>query len=440
MIVIKFGGSSVATSERISKVSKIINSYASDRPLVVVSGLGGVTDSLIDAGNAAAKGIGPERTIERIIKRHLDVIEELRLAPRVIDTEIRQARRLYREISWAGALRPKALDAMMSFGERFSARIVAATLVRDGVEARAFDAYDAGVLTDSNFGNAEILEDTHRRIREFVRKTRPIPVVTGFIGMDRKGNITTLGRGGSDYTASVFGAAANAEQIQIWTNVDGIMTADPRVVSGAKSLASVTFMEELELEYLGSSTLHPKGIIPAMNKGIEVKIMNTLNTEYKGTLITKDIRASRRIASITQKDGITVIKARKKGRNDEGDLFRKASSALARRNIAVISMTTSRDNITMVLNNAAEDEVRKLADELEGTGILEIVGGLSMVSVVGKAMGSTQGIMSRMVSAVGNTGIFAFISSESGMSKSIIVNGKEAKKAVRLLHMEFFGE
>ncbi len=440
MIVIKFGGSSVATSERISKVSKIINSYASDRPLVVVSGLGGVTDSLIDAGNAAAKGISPERTIEKIIKRHLDVIEELHLTPRVIEAEIRQARRLYREISWGGALRPKALDAMMSFGERFSARIVAATLVRDGVEAKAFDAYDAGVLTDSNFGNAEILEDTHRRIRDFVRKTRTIPVVTGFIGKDRNGNITTLGRGGSDYTASVFGAATNAKQIQIWTNVDGIMTADPRVVSNARSLGAVTFMEELELEYLGSSTLHPRGIIPAMNKGIEVKIMNTLNTGYRGTLITEDIRASRRIASITQKDGITVVKARKKGRSDEGDLFQKASSALSRRNLAVISMMTSRDSITIVLNNAGEDAVRKLAGELEGIGIVEIVGGLSMVSVVGKAMGSMQGSLGRMVSALGNTSSFAVISGESGMSKSIIVSGKEAKKAVRLLHMEFFGE
>ena len=218
MIVMKFGGTSVGNALRIREVVGIVKSQLGNGPIVVVSALGGITDALIETGKQAAAGKDVNVMLDQIVKRHYDTIAELKLEQKIIAPEVEQLGKLVGDIFMLGELGPRNLDRLMSFGERMSARIVAACMRSAGLDGEAYDAYDIGMITTSNFGDADITPYTYQRIRKALAGKSCIPVITGFLGKSKEGEITTLGRGGSDYTASIVGAAVGAKEIQIWTD------------------------------------------------------------------------------------------------------------------------------------------------------------------------------------------------------------------------------
>ncbi len=439
MIVMKFGGSSVENAERIRRVAAIIRSMREKKPVVVVSGLGGVTDDLIEAAGSSAKSGKTGAEVERIIRRHLEAVEKLGLGREVVESEIRQLRKLSDEIAWAGRLTPKNLDKMMSFGERLSARIIAGYLRLEGLSAVAYDAYDIGMLTDSNFGDADVLQEAYQKIRNSIRNVRGVPIITGFVGKDEKGNITTLGRGGSDYTATIIGTAIGASEIQIWTNVNGIMTADPAVVREARNIRNISYEEEAELEFLGATKLNPKGILPAMERKIMVRILNTLSPEQNGTVITDEIKAKRRVASITQRENVKMIDVCKRRMFADKKFVRKTLEILERHGLPVDLISPSRTKVAIVISRVSESGVARLVEDLEMTGKVSVREGMSRVSVVGKSVSGMPMISARILGALGKIPIEAVIVGGSHLSQSVVMDSKYAEKAVRLLHEEFFG-
>lgn len=437
MIIMKFGGSSVGNADRIRRVAQIVKSRANEKPVVVVSGLGGVTDKLIEATTHAAKG--DTSKFEELITWHNNTIGELGLDSSIISSEVDDLRATAKEIASEKRLTPKMKDRAMSFGERMSARIVASFISSsEKLKARACDAYDIGMLTDSDFGSADTLPATYSKIRRAFKSIAEIPIVTGFIGKDKDGNITTLGRGGSDYTACILGAALRAEEIQIWTNVNGIMTADPKVIENARNIGTMSYEEEAELEFLGAKTLHPKGIRPAMENDIPVRILNTLNPEQEGTVICKDIKESKRVASITSKENIEVICVRNHKKLLENEILLKAIRILERNGIWIDLIFTSKSGVTMTLNQSNGADIQRVADELKQLGDVQVKNNMAKVSLVGKSITAIEGISGRILSAMDGIPIEAVSVGGSDTSESVIVRQEHVDKAIKLLHNEFF--
>lgn len=439
MIVMKFGGSSIANADRIRNVAKIVKSQAKRNPIVVVSGLGGVTDNLIDAANIAAEGNEANSKADAIVQRHYDAISELNLSPQIIINEVQDMTGLLRKISRIRKLKPEALDRMMSLGERMSVRIIAAYLSSIGMPAVGYDAYDIGMLTDSNFGNADVLSEAYSRIRNSLKRISETPIITGFIAKDRKGNITTLGRGGSDYTACIIGSAIDAEEIQIWTNVDGIMTADPRIVSAAKNISKISYEEEAELEFLGANTLHPKGILPAIGKNINVRILNTLNPKHRGTLITRNIEVDKRAASITHKENLSILKIHYPKLLSGKTPISKTLEIFERNNLKVDQVSSSRTGILLTINNKHNGNLKKALNESKRMGRIEVSNGMAKVSIVGKSIASIPGISSKILSSVKGIPVEIASFGSSPNSQSFVVKEEDAGKAINLLHDTFFG-
>ncbi len=431
----KFGGSSVGNSERIRNVSYIVRSQERRDPIVVVSAVGGVTNDLIAMAKEAAEGKGYGGKLDTIIERHRDILRELDLSQSVIEDEIAELRRHSRDVYQRGAS-PKALDSMASFGERLSARITAACISSIGAEARAHDAYDLGMITDSNFGNADILPKTYGRIRERLSYVKELPVVTGFIGKDSSGNVTTLGRGGSDYTASIIGKAVKSSEIQIWTNTNGIMTADPKIVKSARNIRNLSYEEELELERLGANTLHPRGIKPAFESSIPVRILNTLQPRQKGTLISESIAERNRVASITHKDEIYIIHI---SATDPAAKLAEIHRILERHGISIDTMSTSKAKVMVILSGYQNRGLAAAIKDLRTIGRVEVMDRMAKVSVVGKGVSSMADISVRMLSSVSGIKVAAISCGSSETSQSFFVKEADAGRAIRKLHKEFFG-
>ena len=263
MIVMKFGGTSVGSADRIKNVANIIKSYTKQKPVVVVSAVTKITDSLIKLANECSRGKGHE-ILQNIKNVHNGILKKLQLDKDLLRKDFEELSNLADKTKNNKYIDAQALDQFQSFGERMSSKIVAAQLNKIGIKAMAFNSWELGFLTDSEFGNAEPLEAAYANLKKSIKKLNAVPVITGFIGKAENGAITTLGRGGSDYTAAIAGAAVNASEIQIWTDVNGMMSTDPKIVSDAKTLDEVSFAEASELAYFGARVLHPKTILPAM--------------------------------------------------------------------------------------------------------------------------------------------------------------------------------
>ncbi|MDE1851559.1 MAG: aspartate kinase [Candidatus Micrarchaeota archaeon] len=435
MIVMKFGGSSVASAELIRSAAGIVKSQVGKKPLVVVSAVGKTTNELIELANSAASGTGSGKCDE-IIGRHLAVIKDLGLEGSIIAEQATELKRSVKQIEEGGYVSVKALDNMMSFGERMSARIVASCLDSLGVDSHAYDAFSVGLVTDSNFGSANPLPEGESAMRRSLNRLSCVPVVTGFIGKDRSGDITTLGRGGSDYTASLVGTAVNAAEIQIWTNTNGILTADPRIVPRAENVPRISYEEELELEHLGANTLHPRGIKPAFQRKIPVRVLNTLRPEQEGTVIKSDIPESRRVASITHKDDMQLIHVHT---NDPQGKLHGVFDIIKRHGLNVDSVTASRNGILIILSGYYNRNLRDATRELGGMGKVTVKSDRAKVSIVGKSLSTIPGISGRAFSSLERIPIEAISYGSSGISQSFFVKEEFASIAIRKLHKEFFG-
>ena len=285
----KFGGSSVANADRIKHVASIIKAYRDQRPVVVLSAMGDTTDYLLEAADMAVKGTVDIKNVRDL---HYETVDILNLDKQPVDELLGELNQLLTGISMLRELTKKTRDYLVSFGERLSVRIMAMYLEREGVPANFFDAWDIGMVSDSNFMAAELLDEVWDNIPKALNAykegiSNAIPIVTGFIAKDKNGNITTLGRGGSDLSATMIGSAMGAVEIQTWKDVDGIMTTDPRICSDAKPVSEVTYEEAQELAMFGAQVLHPRSMIPCRKTGTPVRVKNSYNITSPGSIIVE---------------------------------------------------------------------------------------------------------------------------------------------------------
>ena len=460
LLVMKFGGTSVGDPERIGHVADLVMSEATREIVVVVSAMGGVTDMLIRAATEASRGDrehwkGARQELARrhreVADRLLSASEQAQVLPRLAE-EIGNFEDLCSGFALVREITPRAMDALSSLGEKMSAQLVAATLRSKGCAAEFVDSTEL-ILTDDRFGNASpYFSETAVKTRDrlaLVRRRGAIPVVTGFRGATRDGVCTTLGRGGSDYSATLVGAALDADEIWIWTDVDGVMTADPRLVPTARLVPEVSYREAAELSFFGAKVLHPKTIQPVVKKQIPIWIKNTFNPSGTGTRIgsaSTNTRAGvKALTTVSKADLITV-----NGRDTLGftELAARVFEALGRQDISTLMVTqSSADNVLcfavhdadlLVVRAALEKafELEMLHDYIAPP---EVVLKVAIVVAVGEHMKGTPGIAGRAFGALGRRGIniIAIAQGSSELSISLAVRSSDVKEAVVAIHQEF---
>jgi aspartokinase/homoserine dehydrogenase 1 len=457
MRIVKFGGSSVATAERIGKVVDIINDLYLTSPelIVVVSALGGVTDLLIKAGEQAVGGDESYKdTLKEIKKRHEDIAHAFTHKHSELNehlsSEFKNLHDLLHGIFLVRELSKRALDELMSYGERLSTYLVTAGLQRLIAKAEFFDARKF-IKTDRNFGSAKVnYEDTYALIRKQFVPHESLPVITGFIGSTEMGETTTLGRGGSDFTASLVAAALGAAEIQIWTDVDGVMTADPRKVKRAFPLAQMTYKEAMEISHFGAKVIYPPTIVPAYQANIPIRIKNSFNPAASGTLVSSLVSAQKApICGISSISDITLLRVEGTGIVGVSGMSKRLFSALAERNINVMLITqgSSEHSICIAITpecgmSAKEAAEKEFAHDMQ-IGLIDpiiIETGLSIIAIVGEQMRDTTGVCGILFGALARNGINIDVIAQgsSQYNVSFVVKRRDEIKALTVIHEEFF--
>jgi bifunctional aspartokinase / homoserine dehydrogenase 1 len=451
MKVLKFGGTSVASAANIRKVSEIVQQQKSDT-VVVVSALGGVTDLILQAAGVAATGTGDFHPfLAEIKKRHKQAIDELfngtgamvYIAEELLD-ELEQ---ILTGITLVGELTPKTLDRIAGIGERISSHLVS-QFIQGAIRTDSAEL----IQTDSNFGKAQVdFRITNQKIREEFTGFKGIAVLPGFIAKNAKGEFTTLGRGGSDYSAAILAAALDAEALEIWTDVDGFMTADPRVISKAYTIPELTYSEAMELSHFGAKVIYPPTILPVYQKGIPIRIKNTFKPENEGTLILSSAKTpkDRPIKGISSISGIALLTLQGIGMVGVTGISMRLFTALARVsvNVILISQASSENSISVAIDGhaveVAESAIRgEFEKEIETGQVskLAIEGGLSIVAIVGENMKKTTGIAGKLFSTIGKNGIniIAIAQGASELNISWVVKTSELRKTLNVVHESFF--
>ncbi len=458
MKILKFGGSSLQTAQRIRQVADILKKLAPSAKLaMVVSAFGGVTDQLIEAAHQAAVGNPGYQEIEKDLEnRHLQLIGELltvqsqsRASAFVINLlndlhDVLHGVFLVRELS------ARVLDFVMSFGERLSAFIVAQVLQDAGLDA---DYLDARQLIKSNdrFGQAQVLwPETEKLIKQYFKNNKKLPVITGFIASTLKNETTTLGRSGSDFTASIFGAILGVEEIQIWTDVDGVMTADPRKVPEAFTIPQISYEEVMELSHFGAQVIHPRTMQPALDKKIPLRIKNTLNPDHPGTLIClQGNHWPYAIKGLSSLDDIALVSVIGSGMVGVTGIAGRIFTALAKEkiNIILISQASSEHSICFGIPPVDALKAKEVLEQELKLELLEktvnrvlVEEDLSVIAIVGEKMRRTKGIAGRVFSALGDAdvNIVAIAQGSSELNISLVIEKKQLKKALNAIHQKFF--
>ncbi|HTQ26862.1 MAG TPA: bifunctional aspartate kinase/homoserine dehydrogenase I [Puia sp.] len=459
MQVLKFGGTSVANAENINKVVEIINqAQLTDRITVVVSALGGITDTLLQCGALAAAGDEQYREkLEFATQRHLETVRLLipltqqSAVLSLVKKRCNEIEDICKGIFLLGELSARTRDKIVSYGELLSSQIIAARLTCLGIRNSWIDARDL-IITDSQFGHAAVdYVATDEKIRSvFSEVSSPVLLLPGFIASDHMGNTTTLGRGGSDYTAAIVAAALDARLVEIWTDVSGMMTADPRVVPNAKVIPRISYQEAMELSHFGAKVIYPPTIQPVMNKGIPVWIKNTFAPGDKGTLIEKaSTRNGGSIRGISSINQIALLSLEGSGMVGIPGFSKRLFEALSGEKINVILITQSSSEHSICVGidemNAtrAKDTVDKtFVHEIESGKVepLIVEKGLAIVALVGDNMKNHPGISGKMFGAMGRNGVNvrAIAQGSSERNISAVINTADVKKTINVLHEEFF--
>jgi aspartate kinase len=439
MIAIKFGGSAIATAEKIIHVSGLINNLVDKKPIVVVSAIGDTTDYLIEAGELALQG---KIDIEKIKNQHYMITKELNSNIENINFMFSEIQNLLMGISLIKELSRRSMDYLISFGERLSARIVSDYLRSIGLTTRYYDAWDLGIVTDSNFNNAEVLDETYinllSKLSNLEYNYEYIPVITGFIAKDRDGNITTLGRGGSDLTVSVVGAALNVDEIQVWKDVDGILTSNPNVVNNTLPIPFISFEEASELAYFGAKILHPRSILPAMKKNIPVIVKSYINPEQTGTEILNEFNDDKELLrAITFKKNITLIDIVSTRMLGNYGFLANVFRILNDLKISVDMVASSEVSISFTLDY--DQNLEKLQDELRKISTVNVKTGNTIISLIGNVHHSSE-ILHKTFSILNELQINVQMISQ-GASKvniSFIVNDENSDICLNKIHQKFF--
>ncbi|MCK4447152.1 MAG: bifunctional aspartate kinase/homoserine dehydrogenase I [Candidatus Marinimicrobia bacterium] len=459
MKILKFGGTSLNKAENVKHVINLIKQqYQSCNELsIVVSAFGGVTDSLIDISSLAEnRDSNYGSCLKSLEQRHYEIIDQLfttrgsQKIKKIISNLWEELEDVVHGIYLIKELSKRSLDLIMSFGERLSAHIVTEYAVQSGLQAQFLDVREL-VVTDDNFGSAKVdFEVTLKNISDYYKKQKGMKITTGFIASTEQGATTTLGRGGSDLTASIFGAALGADEIQIWTDVDGVMTADPEKVQDALSLDSLTYEEAMELSHFGANVLHPPAIQPALEKNITIRILNTFNTDFKGTILTKRLRSSDHlIKGISSIEDIALLRIQGSGMIGVPGIASRLFSALAkgRINVILISQASSEHSICIAVDPTIVNDAKKLIEseftlEIDAHLIDNVIieRGLSIIAIVGENMQKTSGISGRLFSALGENGInvVAIAQGSSELNISVVVSKNDEIKSLNAIHEAFF--
>jgi aspartate kinase len=442
MVVMKFGGSSVADAQRIRHVIEVVKTQLTRKPVLVLSAMGDTTDHLLEAGNNAfQKGTV---SIEQIEKHHFDTIKKLKLpasARKEIAALLEELKRLLSGISLIREMTPRTKDYLVSFGERLSVRIAAAYCNALGIKAAACDAWDVGFISDSNFTSAELVKESWELIPQGIApllKAGMLPIVTGFIAKDHNGNVTTLGRGGSDLTATMIAAACKAEEAQVWKDVDGILTADPRIVGKARPVESVTYDEAAELAYFGAQVLHPRAMQPCIKTGTPVLVKNSYNVSAPGTRIAAaQEKKGPPVRAITFRRNVTLVDIVSTRMIGQYGFLAEVFATFARHHTSIDMVATSEVSVSVTLD-AAQD-LSGLRKELTHIASVDIKTEKAIVTIVGNVKRSSE-ILARAFKICQLIGVTVQMVSQ-GASKvniSFIVNDSEAVEVVKALHLVFF--
>ncbi len=457
MKILKFGGTSLQNADRITAAARIVAQAASSSEIcVVVSAMGGVTDALLGASEHAAVGANFEATCDEIESRHMEALEILgdpttRDALRQrLESVLGELRDRLRGVALVGESSPRTLDSILSVGERLSVEIVAEALRREGLAAEACDARQL-IVTDRRFGAAAVeTEATYKRLRARLTEVEGIPVLTGFIASTTDGKTSTIGRGGSDLTAALAGAAVGAEVIEIWTDVDGVLSADPRLVPSARPIGHLSYEELMELSHFGAKVVYPPTVRPARDASIPLVIRNTTNPGFAGTRIDNERpnrpRAVCGIASISR---VSLIRLEGDGMVGTPGIAARLFGALAGQeiNVILISQSSSEHSICLAVPADAVDEARARIDRefrLErSTGLIDelvVEHGLSVLAAVGEGMRHTPGIAGKLCSVLGAGGvnIHAIAQGSSELNISLVIERADERRALQATHASLF--
>lgn len=459
MQVLKFGGSSVANAANIQKVVAIVQKAILKEPTVlVVSAMGGITDSLLETGNFAATA---NETYKELLKqmenRHLDAVREL-LPIQQQSATLSLVKQQFNELDGIcdgvfllGELSPRTKDRIVSHGELLSSLMISATLQSLQIDQVWVDARKF-ITTNTHHGNAAVdFTVTEKKIQNYyTQNPHQLYVVPGFISSDGNNNTTTLGRGGSDYTAAIFAAATQATVLEIWTDVSGMMTADPRLVQNAKPIQRISYQEAMELSHFGAKIIYPPTIQPVMSRNIPVWIKNTFAPDEYGTLIENESAVTdsfiRGISSINK---ISLLSLEGSGMIGIPGFSKRLFEALANEsvNVILITQSSSEHSICVGINEADTEKARRSIDhgfsyEIQSGKVepLKVESGLSIVALVGEQMKSHPGVSGKMFGALGRNGINVRAIAQGSSEKNIsaVLSAVDVKKAINVLHEEFF--
>ena len=461
-VVMKFGGTGIDSCRNLANLTDVISKYKRESGyeiVAVVSAVRGVTDSILELTNAINihKSISIDDFLKRLSTSHLEIVggcihnKELKgQAIQAITGIVNELKEVLGGIFILKEVTPKSLDYLLSFGERLSATMLSFALRDRGEITEYLTGKEAGILTDSNFGAAKPLMDTTKlRVRrriESLLEQKITPVITGFIASDQNGNVTTLGRGGSDYTATIIAASINADEAWLWTDVDGLMTADPRIVRDAQVLNQVSFSEAMEMALFGAKYMHPRTLEPVVESGIPIRIRNIRDISKVGTMILQNPgdeskRIVKSISAIRQTGLIDVGGTAMAGAPGTAA---KIFEALAKKdiNIIMISQSPSESSISMVLRkNDVEKAVSILEMSLLGRVIkkVEVNNNVSVIAVVGSGMRGIQGVAARIFGAVAREKINVIMIAQgsSQLNLAFVVSDEDCETAIQALHKEF---
>jgi len=447
MIVMKFGGTSVESAAAIERVAEIIRVLLSRKPVVVVSAMGKATNKLLAIAAEAVAG-NREEALERLHALRQDHLEEGRnlvSETRLPDLEgvihglFQELEDLVKGVAVMGELTARATDSISSYGERLSSEIVTLALEHLGIPATHIDARDVIVTDTRHTQAAPLLPQTYSRLAATIPQLAETQVVVmgGFIGATEEGVTSTLGRGGSDFTAAIVGAGIGAEEIQIWTDVDGMLTADPTVMPGGYRVKTISFAEAAELAYFGAKVLHPSTVVPAIEKNIPVRILNSRRPEVEGTLIVRETVHCANVAkSIACKKKITLVNIVSTRMLMAHGFLRRIFEVFDRYETSVDMVATTEVSVSLTIDNTSR--IKDVLRELRQFAEVSVEESQAIVCLVGDNIRYTPGVASRAFGALSDINIRMISQGASLLNLSVVVAQEDLKPAVERLHAEFF--
>lgn len=437
MIVMKFGGTSVESAEAIDRVTGIVKSRLDRKPVVVVSAMGKTTNKLLAIAREAIHGDRDTALAQLFQLRDFHLRESG--MERTVDQHFQELSELVKGLSILGELSPRSIDAISSFGERLSSLIVTNYFQKHGLNAVHVDSRKV-IVTDNRHTHANPLyPETYARLAETIPPLtqKSVVVMGGFIAATAKGTMTTLGRGGSDFTASIVGAGIAAEEIQIWTDVDGMLTCDPTIYPGGHRVRTISFAEAAELAYFGAKVLHPATVIPAIEKNIPVRILNSRRPEVEGTLIVAEsIPSTNVVKSIACKKDVTVLNIRSLRMFMVHGFLHRIFQIFDRYETSVDMVSTSEVTVSVTLDQ--KERLPELLEDLREFADVDVLEGQAIICLVGEKIPVTAGVGARIFNALGPINARMVSEGASSMNLGFVIDSQYLTQAVRALHEEFF--